>query len=90
MPRYGKGPNQANAKDGIEENPRNRASNLYKALTRLFSGPIVNYRSQQLRATTRHAHIRQSYNCDSCIKYVCRRHAFKIAEYNILESRSLN
>jgi len=90
MARYGKGPNQASAKDGIEENPRNRASSLYKALTRLFSGPIVNYRSQQLRATTRHAHIRQSYKWNSRIKNAYGRHAFKKAEYNPFDSLSLN
>lgn len=28
-------------------NPRNEASPLYKVLTRLFSGPIVNYDSEQ-------------------------------------------
>ena len=90
MPRYGKGPNQANAKDGIEENPRNRTSSLYKALTRLFSGPIVNYRSQQLRATTRHAHMRQGHKWNNRIKNAYGRAAFKKAEYNPFDSLSLN
>ena len=31
------------------ENPRNPENPLYKALTRLFSGPIVNYRHEQVR-----------------------------------------
>ena len=30
-------------------NPRNNESALFKRLTRLFSGPIVNYRQQQQR-----------------------------------------
>ena len=32
-----------------KNNPRNRNSPLFQRLTRLFSGPIVNYRSQQVR-----------------------------------------
>ena len=35
------------------KNPRNNQSNLYKSLTRLFSGPIVNYRSQSGRRIRR-------------------------------------
>jgi hypothetical protein len=31
------------------ENPRNADNPLYKALTKLFSGPIVNYRHEQVR-----------------------------------------
>ena len=31
------------------KNPKNPKSNLYKTLTRLFSGPIVDYRSQTIR-----------------------------------------
>lgn len=34
-------------------NPRNNQSNLFKRLTRLFSGPIVNYRSQSGRRIRR-------------------------------------
>ena len=33
----------------IKKNPRNTDSPLYKTLTRLFSGPLVNYQSQQQR-----------------------------------------
>ena len=33
----------------ITENPRNPENPLYKALTKLFSGPIVNYRHEQVR-----------------------------------------
>ncbi len=35
------------------KNPRNNESNLFKRLTRLFSGPIVNYRSQSGRRIRR-------------------------------------
>ena len=36
------------------KNPRNTASPLYKVLTRLFSGPIVNYDSQQQKKFRRY------------------------------------
>ena len=36
-----------------EKNPRNTQSQLFKALTRLFSGPIINYRSQSGRKIRR-------------------------------------
>lgn len=35
------------------KNPRNAASNLYKRLTRLFSGPLINYRGQTERQLRR-------------------------------------
>ena len=35
------------------KNPRNSQSSLFKALTRLFSGPIINYRSQSGRRIRR-------------------------------------
>ena len=38
---------------GRENNPANKQSNLFKALTRLFSGPIINYRSQSGRRIRR-------------------------------------
>ena len=36
-----------------EKNPANQESKLFKSLTRLFSGPIVNYRSQTGRRIRR-------------------------------------
>ena len=36
-----------------DKNPRNPQANLFKALTRLFSGPIINYRSQSGRRIRR-------------------------------------
>ena len=35
------------------KNPHNPQSDLFKALTRLFSGPIINYRSQSGRRIRR-------------------------------------
>tara|TARA_R110000824_G_scaffold54109_6_gene149474 strand:- start:5030 stop:6952 length:1923 start_codon:yes stop_codon:yes gene_type:complete len=37
------------ASNTLKKNPRNVDSPLYKTLTRLFSGPLVNYQSQQQR-----------------------------------------
>ena len=36
-----------------ENNPKNQQTNLFKALTRLFSGPIISYRSQSGRRIRR-------------------------------------
>ena len=36
-------------KNRRNNNPRNQESELFKRLTRLFSGPIVNYRTQNIR-----------------------------------------
>ena len=41
------------AKKRIGKNPNNPQSDLFKALTRLFSGPIINYRSQSGRKIRR-------------------------------------
>jgi len=37
----------------VDKNPKNRQATLFKALTRLFSGPIINYRSQSGRRIRR-------------------------------------
>ncbi|MBT6675001.1 MAG: hypothetical protein HOB02_07235, partial [Proteobacteria bacterium] len=37
----------------FDKNPKNQESNLFKSLTRLFSGPIINYRSQSGRRIRR-------------------------------------
>ncbi|MEK9769814.1 MAG: portal protein, partial [Betaproteobacteria bacterium] len=37
----------------FDKNPKNRQSDLFKSLTRLFSGPIINYRSQSGRRIRR-------------------------------------
>jgi hypothetical protein len=41
------------AKNDNKNNPRNNQSQLFKSLTRLFSGPIINYRSQSGRRIRR-------------------------------------
>ena len=41
------------AKKALGKNPNNPQSDLFKALTRLFSGPIINYRSQSGRRIRR-------------------------------------
>ena len=35
------------------KNPKNPDSNLYRRLTKLFSGPLINYRSQNTRQLRR-------------------------------------
>lgn len=40
-------------KNNNDRNTRNRSSDLFKSLTRLFSGPIINYRSQSGRKIRR-------------------------------------
>ena len=41
------------ANNSNKNNPRNQQSTLFKSLTRLFSGPIINYRSQSGRRIRR-------------------------------------
>ena len=43
----------ADKRNKIQNNPRNAQSELFKRLTRLLSGPIVNYRRQQVRTNKR-------------------------------------
>ena len=47
---YGKNRNRRN----LGNNPTNPDSTLFKKLTRLFSGPIINYRQQHARKLRRH------------------------------------
>ena len=90
MPRYGKGPNQTNSREGIEQNPRNRASALYKTLTRLFSGPIVNYRRKQLRGASRWQKARPHNKWNATIKDAYGRQAFQKKEYNPFDALASN
>ena len=43
------------AKNDNKKNPRNPDSALFQRLTRLFSGPIVNYGAQQTRNNRRYS-----------------------------------
>ena len=46
-------PNRNQRNSGRSNNPANQESELFKRLTRLFSGPIINYRSQSGRRIRR-------------------------------------
>ena len=64
-------------------NPRNNESNLFKRLTRLFSGPIVNYRSQSGRRIRRQHLDKHATNFRSASGQ-----QFKKSTYNPLERLS--
>ena len=64
-------------------NPRNTASPLYKVLTRLFSGPIVNYDEQQQRKFRRYQLDKYSTKFTSLSGK-----QFKKSSYNIYDNYS--
>ncbi len=64
-----------------ETNPRNPESPLFKRLTRLFSGPIVNYRAQTPRSQRRRALDRYRFTSTTGQQ-------FKKTQYNPFESLS--
>ena len=64
-----------------ENNPRNPESNLFKRLTKLFSGPIVNYRAQAPRASRRRQLDKYKFKSTSGQQ-------FKKTQYNPFESLS--
>ena len=64
-----------------ENNPRNPESPLFKRLTRLFSGPIVNYRTQAPRASRRRQLDKFKFTSTSGQQ-------FKKTQYNPFESLS--
>ena len=64
-------------------NPRNNQSNLFKRLTRLFSGPIVNYRSQSGRRIRRQHLDKYAHTFKSASGQ-----QFKKSTYNPLERLS--
>jgi hypothetical protein len=64
-----------------ENNPRNPESPLFKRLTKLFSGPIVNYRSQTPRASRRRHLDKFRFSSTSGQQ-------FKKTQYNPFESLS--
>jgi hypothetical protein len=69
----------------IDKNPKNKESNLFRALTRLFSGPIINYRSQSGRRIRRQHLDRFSSKFKSASGQ-----QFKKALYNPLDTISTN
>ncbi len=64
-----------------ENNPRNPESNLFKRLTKLFSGPIVTHRAQQPRASRRRQLDKFKFRSTSGQQ-------FKKTQYNPFESLS--
>ena len=64
---------------GNENNPRNPESNLFKRLTRMFSGPIVNYRAQTPRSLRRRQLDKFKFTSSSGQQ-------FKKTQYNPFES----
>ena len=90
MASYGKGPNRGKGRNRSGDNPANPQNSLYKALTRLFSGPIVNYRKQQLRSNSRQVHMKSKNKWNLKIRDAYGKHAFKKQEYNPFDNLNLN
>jgi hypothetical protein len=67
------------------KNPANRENNLFKALTKLFSGPIVNYRSQTGRRIRR-----QHLDRFSSRFKTASGQQFKKSQYNPLDTIATN
>ena len=67
------------------KNPANRENNLFKALTKLFSGPIVNYRSQTGRRIRR-----QHLDKFSSRFKTASGQQFKKSQYNPLDTIATN
>ena len=57
------------ADNSNKNNPRNNQSQLFKSLTRLFSGPIINYRSQSGRRIRRQHLDKFSSRFKTCLLY---------------------
>ena len=68
-----------------DNNPKNQEANLFKALTRLFSGPIINYRSQSGRRIRR-----QHLDKFSSRFKTASGQQFKKSQYNPLDTISTN
>ena len=70
-----------------ENNPRNPASPLFKRLTRLLSGPIVNYRTQVARQEKRGELDKYRYRFRSMSGQEFRRHDSNLSQnYNLYTS----
>jgi len=71
-------------------NPRNPDSPLFKRLTRLFSGPIVNYRAQIARQERRNALDKYRYRFRSLSGQEFKRATDNLSQnYNILSSHAM-
>jgi len=70
-----------------DKNPRNPASPLFKRLTRLLSGPIVNYRTQVARQERRNDLEKYRYRFRSMSGQEFRRHDSNMSQnYNMFTS----
>ena len=70
-----------------EKNPRNPASPLFKRLTRLLSGPIVNYRTQVARQERRNDLEKYRYRFRSLSGQEFKRHDSNLSQnYNLFTS----
>jgi len=71
-------------------NPRNPASPLFKRLTRLFSGPLINYRAQFTREERRSALDKYQYRFTSASGKQFKRSADNLSRnYNMLTSAAM-
>ena len=68
-----------------KNNPKNSESGLFKSLTRLFSGPIINYRSQSGRRIRRQHLDKFSSRFKSASGQ-----QFKKSQYNPLDALGAN
>jgi len=73
-----------------ENNPRNPASPLFKRLTRLLSGPLINYRAQFTREERRSALDKYQYRFKSASGQQFKRSADNLSRnYNMLTSAAM-
>ena len=71
-------------------NPRNPASPLFKRLTRLFSGPLINYRAQFTREDRRSALDKYQYKFQSMSGHQFKRSADNLSRnYNMMTSAAM-
>jgi len=71
-------------------NPRNPVSPLFKRLTRLFSGPLINYRAQFTREDRRSALDKYQYRFKSLSGHQFKRSADNLSRnYNMLTSAAM-
>ena len=79
-----------NDNSNSRNNPRNPASPLFKRLTRLFSGPLINYRAQFTRQERRTALDKYRYNFKSLSGQQFKASQDNLSRnYNLLTSQAM-
>ena len=79
-----------NKKVNHKNNPRNPASPLFKRLTRLFSGPLINYRAQFTREERRSALDKYQYRFKSASGQQFKRSSDNLSRnYNMMTSAAM-